>query len=94
MSFAQVCEIINIKVFLSMNIVMKNRLQFTCNYCTRVTRGVVPIVSVCQQFQSDYTLNQTVTYHIQALIRSYQFFLSHKIVELKAVSLFANALFL
>ena len=54
---------------------------------------MVPIVSVCQQFQSDHTVNQTVTYHIHALIHNYGIFLSYKIVELKAASLFANALF-
>ena len=63
-ALAQFCEIIHMKVFLCLNIVMRNCLQFAYNYCTRVTRGVVPIVSVCQQFQSDHTVNQTVMYHI------------------------------
>ena len=85
MAFAQIREIIDVNVSLGMNTVIKNRLQFTGNYCTRVTRGVVSIVSVCQQFQSDHTVNQTVTYHIHALIHNYRVFVSHNIVELKAV---------
>ena len=85
MQFAQVHEILNVNIFLGMNIVIQTRLQFICNYCTRVTRGVVPIVSVYQQFQSDHTVNQTVTYHIHGLIHNYRNFVSHKIVELKAV---------
>ena len=85
MALAQVHEIIDVKIFLGMNIVLRNRLQFTCKYCTRVTRGMVSVFSVCQLFQSDHTLNQTVTYHIHALIYNYQTFASHKIVELKAI---------
>ena len=85
MAFAQVREIINVKVFLGVNIAIRNHLKFTCNYCTSVTRGVVPIVSVCQQFQSDHTKSQTVTYHIHALICNYHNFASNKIVELKAI---------
>ena len=52
------------KVFLCLNIVMRNCLRFAYNYCARVTRGVVPIVLGSQQFQSDLTVNRTVTYHI------------------------------
>ena len=87
MAFAQVREIKDVKVFLGMNIVITNHLQFTYNSCTGVTRGVVPIVSVCQQFQSDHTVNQTVTYivHIHALIHNYRIFVIHKIVKQKLI---------
>ena len=63
-ALAQFCEIIHMKVSLCLNVVMRNCLHFAYNYCARVTRGVVPIVLVSQQFQSDHTVNRTVMYHI------------------------------
>ena len=84
MEFAQVREIIDVKVSLGMFVVIRNRLQLTCNYCARVTRGVVPFFSVPTVPVKSYS-ELNCSDHIHALIYNYRVFVSRKIVELKAV---------